>query len=187
MLWVRHGPVNAEGLFGWTDMPADLSDAAQIARLEAALPADAIVVSSDLSRARATADAIAGARRRLPDDPGLREIHFGAWEGQMPDAIADERRLRDFWDGTGSVRPPGGESWNDLADRTNRAVDGLVAAHPGADIVAVAHMGTILTQVQRAGGTTPKETLSQRIHHLSVTELLLAEEGWTAVSVNRVP
>lgn len=50
-LWlIRHGPTHAKGMVGWTDLPADLSDTAQIARLRAALP-DAPVVSSDLLRA----------------------------------------------------------------------------------------------------------------------------------------
>ena len=55
-LWlVRHGPTHAKAMIGWTDLPADLSDAGAIARLRAALP-DAPIVSSDLIRAVTTAD-----------------------------------------------------------------------------------------------------------------------------------
>ena len=79
-LWlVRHGPTHAKGMCGWTDLPADLSDGAAINRLSLALP-DAPVVSSDLLRARATADALADGRPRLPHEPGLREMRFGDWE-----------------------------------------------------------------------------------------------------------
>jgi alpha-ribazole phosphatase len=78
--WVRHGPTHARAMVGWTDLPADLSDTAQLARLSAHLPQDALVVSSDLIRAHDTATAIQGGRLRLPDDPSLREIHFGDWE-----------------------------------------------------------------------------------------------------------
>ncbi|MFT7136552.1 MAG: alpha-ribazole phosphatase, partial [Akkermansiaceae bacterium] len=46
--WVRHGPTHEKTLVGWRDVPADLSDHAQIARLNAHLPRDAILVSSDL-------------------------------------------------------------------------------------------------------------------------------------------
>ena len=69
--WVRHGPTHAKTLIGWTDLPADLSDQDQIARLDAWLPRDAALVSSDLRRAVATADAIGGGRMRLPHEPGL--------------------------------------------------------------------------------------------------------------------
>src|SRR5690606_24710314 len=74
---VRHGPTHARGMVGWTDLPADLSDGTALARLSAHLPGEAPVISSDLSRAVATADALAACagrsgRRRLPHDPGLR-------------------------------------------------------------------------------------------------------------------
>ncbi len=98
--WVRHGPTHAKSFVGWRDVPADLSDAAQINRLKAHLPKDAIVVSSDLARARATADALSGAARlRLPHDPHLREMHFGIWDGMHFDAVAarDPELSRTFW------------------------------------------------------------------------------------------
>ena len=59
---VRHGPTHAKSMVGWSDLPADLSDTAALARLEAALPREAVVISSDLIRAVATADAIQGDR-----------------------------------------------------------------------------------------------------------------------------
>jgi broad specificity phosphatase PhoE len=38
-IWlVRHGPTHAKGMVGWTDLPADLSDGAALARLNAHLP-----------------------------------------------------------------------------------------------------------------------------------------------------
>jgi len=33
--WIRHGPTHAKGMVGWRDIPADLSDVAGLARLEA--------------------------------------------------------------------------------------------------------------------------------------------------------
>ena len=55
---VRHGPTHAKSMVGWTDLAADLSDTAALARLNAHLPPDAPVISSDLSRAITTADAL---------------------------------------------------------------------------------------------------------------------------------
>ncbi len=174
-------------MVGWSDIPADLSDTARLARLEAALPRDALVVSSDLCRAVQTADAIAARRERLAPDPDLREIHFGAWEMQDFDRIADQERLRAFWDRPGDLCAPGGESWHEVSDRIDRAVARLMRAHPGRDIIAVAHMGAILTQLQKALGLTARETFAHRIDNLSVTELHRREGCWHAMRINHLP
>ena len=88
--WVRHGPTHAKTMVGWSDLPADLSDHDAIARLAAYLPQDAIIVSSDLIRAIATADAVQANRHRLPHDPSLREMHFGDWELRSHNQIETE-------------------------------------------------------------------------------------------------
>jgi len=185
--WVRHGPTHARSMVGWSDLPADLSDTAQIARVAAHLPGDALIVSSDLIRASATADAIQGNRTRLPHDPGLREIHFGAWELQRFDAVDDPEHLRRFWDDPGDVRPPGGECWHEVTMRVDRAVSNLISAHPDRDIVAVAHFGAILTQVQHALKIGAYEAFSHKIENLSVTELHRTPAGWDVVTINHHP
>lgn len=165
---VRHGPTHAKAMIGWTDLPADLSDLAALARLNAHLPSDAPVISSDLSRAIATADALAG-RPRLPHDPGLREIHFGTWEQRgFAEVEAEEPALiRSFWETPGDIRAPGGESWNDLASRTWAALDRLQGQ--AADIIVVAHFGPILAALQRAGAMTATQVFAHKIDNLSVT------------------
>lgn len=107
--WVRHGPTHAKTMIGWTDRAADLSDHARISRLNDHLPDHALLVSSDLRRAAATADALAHpGRRRLPDDPALREIHFGAWEDRSFDAVsaAEPDAIAAFWQAPGATGPP---------------------------------------------------------------------------------
>lgn len=171
-------------MVGWSDLPADLSDTAALARLSQALPEDAVMVASDLRRARATADAIAGPRQRLPDDPDLREMHFGAWELQPPEAIEDQARLHAFWDDPGAITPPGGESWDALSERVDRAVMRLLQEHPGRDIVAVAHFGVILTRLQAGLRVAPAEVFAHRIDNLSVTELSFGPTGWQVGRIN---
>ena len=172
-LWlVRHGPTHAKGLCGWTDLPADLSDHAALNRLSAHLP-DAPVIASDLSRAVATAAALADGRPVLPPDPALREIHFGAWENRTFDDVAatDPDLSRAFWEGAGDAAPPGGESWTAAAARVGAAIDRLVAlGHP--HLIVVAHMGAILTQIARAEGEGAARALRHRIEPLSVTDIL---------------
>lgn len=187
--WVRHGPTHRDGLIGWTDAPADLSDTAAIARLNAALPGRALLVSSDLSRCSATADSLSGDRRRLADDAALREMHFGDWEEQTFDQVSSSHPelSRAYWSEPGDPAPPGGESWHQAAARIGAAVDRLVRDHAGEDIIVVAHFGAILTQVQRASGMTPRAALSFRIDNLSVTTLEHMGAAWRVLGVNHRP
>ena len=187
LFWVRHGPTHAKSMVGWSNLPADLGDTERLARLARHLPAEALVISSDLCRATATADAIAGPRLRLPHDPDLREINFGEWELQGFDTAPHQDVLRTFWDQPGDIRAPGGESWNDITGRVNRAVARLMADHPGQDIIVVAHFGAILTQVQRALGITAFESFAHRIENLSVTELHWQPGRWQAHRINHLP
>ncbi len=185
--WVRHAPTGASGALGWTDAQADLSDHAKLDALRDALP-HAPVISSDLSRARATAARIAGSRPRLADDPDLREINFGAWEGLSFDAIAARFPADSaaWWENPGPARATAGESFNALIARVGDAIERVHAANPGGDVIAVAHMGVILAALARAGGLAPAQALSFTIDPLSLTRLdwLPGARTWRIVSVN---
>jgi broad specificity phosphatase PhoE len=186
-LWlIRHGPTHAKTMVGWSDIPADLSDKAALERLRNHLP-DAPVVSSDLVRATATADAL-HPKTRLPHDHNLREIHFGDWELKtFSDVEAeDPDTIRAYWETPGTVAPPNGESWNAVRQRVDDAIDGYLAQnHP--DLIIVAHFGVILTQVQRALGISAYQAFSHKIDNLSVTELTSDAKGWTAGRINHNP
>jgi len=187
--WVRHGPTHAKGMIGWTDLPADLSDAAAIERLAAYLPADALVVSSDLLRTIATADAIENDRERLPHASELREIHFGAWEGKTFAEISqdDPEASQAYWSNPGDIAPPGGESWNEAGARIAKFVRRINTAHAGRNIIAVAHFAVILTQLQRASSMTPKSALTFKIDNLSITKLDFLDPEWRVSGVNMLP
>lgn len=186
---IRHGPTHAKSMVGWSDLPADLSDRAALDRLSAHLPVQARVISSDLSRAAATADAIQGPRLRLPHDPRLRELNFGDWELRRYAEIEaeDPDRIRAFWERPGAVRAPGGESWDDLRARADAGIDALIATHAGADLVVVAHFGLILSQIQRALDIPATEAFGQRIDNLSLTELSHTATGWHPGRINHRP
>lgn len=180
---VRHAPTHARTMVGWTDIAADLSDQAQIARLHAFLPA-VPVVSSDLSRAIRTADCLAP-RLRLPHDPGLREIHFGAWEMKthLEAEASDPHLIRAFWDQPGTPRAPGGESWDDLTARIGRTLSRL--SQQADELIIVAHFGAILAALQLAGGLTAPEVLSHKIDNLSVTSISFAPGAMH--QINHIP
>ena len=187
--WVRHGPTHAKTFAGWRDIPADLSDTARLARLDAYLPKGALVVSSDLIRASATADILALSRHRLGHETGLREFHFGDWDGLGFAEVAQRwpDLSRRYWEQPGDIAPPRGESWNDGQARVSATVDALEKRHPGRDIIAVAHFGVILTQYQIAARLTPIGALAQSVDNLSVTCLAHQGNVWRVDVINHCP
>ncbi len=174
LYWVRHAPTGNKNLIGWTDVPADLSDSASLAEARDQLPKDAFIVSSDLSRARATKAALRTTQTDLPDDSRLREIHFGVWEGKSHEQIAKShpQQSRDFWTNPCKTPAPMGENWGALSARVNESVAELIQTCTqiagGRDMIIVSHMGPILCQIERARGLNIQQTLALRIEHLSV-------------------
>ena len=185
--WIRHGPTHQKSFTGWRDVPADLSDRDALTRLEAELPENALVVSSDLIRSIHTADAVAGTRARLPHDPHLREFHFGTWDGVHFSTVAERHpeTSRAYWETPGDVTPPGGESWNQSAARVAMAVDRIEATYPGREFIAVAHFGVILTQVQAVMRVGAQAVLAHKIDNLSLTSL--NRTTGEVICINRTP
>ncbi|MEO7001714.1 MAG: histidine phosphatase family protein [Ktedonobacterales bacterium] len=107
LLLVRHGATanNSEARFtGQLDAPLSALGEQQVQALGRRLAATplAAVVCSDLLRARATAGAIATLHQPEPlpvaEDPDLREIAMGVWEGQrFSDVAARDTDLVEAW------------------------------------------------------------------------------------------
>jgi len=188
--FVRHGPTHAKGFCGHTDLPADLSDTGQIERLKAYLPADAKILSSDLSRARETARAIHSGQQWLPEAPEFREMNFGDWEGRDFASVetSDPVLWRKFWESPGDAAPPNGESWHQLSDRIGAALANLHQEGPQGDIIVTAHFAVILAALQRATDMPPAAVFSFKIDNFSVTKLdyLHESNNWRVMGVNHV-
>lgn len=169
-------------MVGHTDIPADLSDIAALDRLAKTLPKAATVLSSDLMRARCTAQGIG---LNPHQDQRLRELNYGAWEDlAFDDPAVDPARARAFWEQPGDTRPPQGESWNDLTSRVRE----VITAHPTGPVIAVAHMGVILAALSIATGMPAKSALSFRIEPLSLTRLKwFGGQDWAVECVNHRP
>ena len=154
LLLLRHGQStwNAEGRWqGWADPPLS---AAGVAQAEAALPAllDAgfeAVVSSDLERARATAEILArGVNAPVEVDARLRERDVGAWVGLTAAGIEQRWPGRlEAWRAGRLVRPPGGESDAQLEARALDALH-LLSSRPERAVLVVTHAG-VLRLVER--------------------------------------
>ncbi len=150
-LFVRHGETdwNRNGVLqGFTDIPLNDHGRAQAHAAIAVLrdqPIDRIV-ASPLSRARETAEIFNTALRKpLSLHDGLRERHFGDFEGRTSDEI--NRLRRDMLahgvaaEENGSPCPPDGESYADFKARIFAAFADEMAATPGQRILFVCHGG----------------------------------------------
>ncbi|MDQ4070141.1 MAG: histidine phosphatase family protein [Actinomycetota bacterium] len=163
LLVVRHGQStwNAENRWqGQADPP--LSELGEEQARDAAKRLGDLgfssVVSSDLQRARRTAEILAevvGLDVRL--DPGLREIDVGEWTGltraeieaRWPGELAD-------WSEGRSEAPLGGESRTHLAERARSSLTGVAAqASPGDRVLVVTH-GALIRNLDRALGLQPR-------------------------------
>lgn len=149
VLW-RHGRTawNLEHRFqGQTDVPLDevgVRQARAAAGLLVALRPQSIV-SSDLSRARDTAEALAQrCGLAVTTDPRLRETDGGSWEGRRREELllADPQGYR-AWLAGEHVRPGGDGEWrSEVGERVMAAIsDTLAITDPGRTAVVVTHGG----------------------------------------------
>jgi alpha-ribazole phosphatase/probable phosphoglycerate mutase len=104
------------------------------------------VYTSDLRRAQQTAEAIAthlGAGLHVR--PGLREIHFGLWEGLSWSEIEVRHpALAKSWaEEYPNSTAPGGESFQQFQSRVCRETDFLLGEATRSSIVVVSHAGFI--------------------------------------------
>lgn len=102
------------------------------------------IYSSDLLRCRTAADQIAILQKVEPIYlEGLRELHIGDWEGQTWSQLQQE--YPELWqarlDDIVNVAAPAGETLLQMAERVRPVIREIVAAHPGGEIVVVAHGG----------------------------------------------
>jgi alpha-ribazole phosphatase len=136
---MRHGePEGAGRLLGRTDVAATAEGIASCAEQVEGLEVNAII-SSDLIRARASAEAAALVLgRAVTLDPHWRELDFGAWDG-LPATAIDADALGRFWSDPDTNPPPGGERWSALVARVSEAL----ATLPDGPVLIVAHGGSI--------------------------------------------
>ncbi len=147
MLVWRHGQTawNLQRRFqGQLDIPLDDRGRAQAAQAAALLAgfSPSAIVSSDLVRARETAQALADLTG-LPvaTDPRLREIDVGSWQGLTFEEVSQRFPVEAAnWRDGGDGRRGGGESLVDVGVRAVAAVDdALLSVGDGGTLVVVTH------------------------------------------------
>ena len=155
-LWLlRHAPVLATpGLcYGASDWPADPQATERAAAaLVTQLPPRIRASTSPLQRCEQLAHALQALRPDLTiqTDPRLREMDFGAWEGQPWDAIP--RAAFDTWTADFAHARPGahGETVAELMQRVSAAWDEARAR--GGDTLWATHAGVMRAALLLARG-----------------------------------
>jgi probable phosphoglycerate mutase len=132
----------------------------------------AAVHSSDLLRARRTAEAI-GAALGLPVrlDPDLREQSYGTLEG-LPSADVLAAAPYDFADPEACA--PGGESLRDVYDRIGRCLSAYARRYDGGECVLVSHGDAIRAGLAWLDGAGPGNGPWRETPNGSVTTVQVA-------------
>lgn len=191
ILAIRHGETawNVDTrLQGHLDIPLNDVGRRQAQHLARSLvECDAIdaVYASDLSRAHHTAQAIAQALgKTVITHTGLRERHFGAFQGrtfaeietELPDHAWHWRKRTPDW-----TPPDGGESLLVLRERIVNTVNELAARHAGEQIVLVAHGGVLDVLYRVATCMSLQAPRTWQLTNTAVNRLLWTPQGLTLV------
>ena len=162
LVLVRHGETdwNREGRWqGHADRGLNARGRAQAEAAATRLAAEpvAALVTSDLRRARETAEVVSGALG-LPAavDPRLREVDVGEWSGLTREQVRErDPQAYHAWVQGVNAGYPGGETFAQLDHRATQAMRELCARHAGDTVVVVSHGGSIRAMVAAALGIAP--------------------------------
>ena len=180
VLW-RHGRTawNSINRFqGQEDVPLDEVGLDQVRRAAQTLISlkPTKIVSSDLERARVTAESLATlAGLNVLTDPDLRETFAGVWQGLTRTEII-ERFPQEFaaWGGDSDIRPGGGETRLEVADRVTRAIEKALLDIPeNGTLVVASHGGALRAGLGRLLGLAPAQWAALGV---------LANAQWTVLT-----
>ena len=179
---IRHGSTswNKEGRAqGHTNNPLDQEGFIQAERLAERLLAEKwdLIYSSDLLRARQTAETIA-------DKLGITEIHYdkGLREmsaGQIEGTTNEERIAR--WGINWKEQELGIEAAAIGGTRGSQCIKEIAARHPGCNILVVSH-GALLRNSLRL--LTPEQNVEVLLGNTSITILKWTNEEWSCQLYN---
>lgn len=192
ILAIRHGETDwnvASRIQGQIDIGLNAHGQWQATQVGLALADESIqaIYASDLGRAFDTAQQIAAHHRlHVQSEPGLRERHYGFFEGMTWDDIQREHpadalqwRERDpEW-----VPKNGGESLRMLHERVGNVLDALAGAHRGQQIVWVSHGGVLDILYRMATGQDLQTARTWGLRNTAINRLMWTPDhlqlvGW---------
>jgi broad specificity phosphatase PhoE len=190
LLLIRHGQsrANVEGILQGAT-PGELTahghrQAEAVAGRLASVAPD-LILSSDLRRARDTAEAIAVATGRSVEEDGLlREWDVGAFEGRRPEELVAAAARAGL--PLEAFAPPGGERLLDVAVRAGTVAERLVARRGEGvgTLVVVSHGDLLRALIGRLLGGGHDVGRRFHLENSSVTEFRLVANDWRVERVN---
>lgn len=169
LILLRHGrtQANAKGLLqGRIDPELDELGRQQAAAAAALIGPVDRVIASPLQRAQQTAQALGAP---VETDERWIELDYGEWEGKpVKDVPAETWHA---WRGDLDLRPPGGETLNELGARVRPALDELAVDAANSTVVVVSHVSPIKAAVAWALGVDDDVTWRMFLGQASITTL----------------
>jgi broad specificity phosphatase PhoE len=165
--FIRHAATDMAGTFcGHSDPDVNHLGATQIVDLVSSLSTKhiAMVYSSDLKRAQATASAIAK-EKGIPCElhPALREIYFGQWEGLTWEEIerADPDYAGQWLANFPDLPAPSGEDFRAFESRVLKEVTQLLQENNHRPIAVVSHAGVLRIVLKHLFGYSAEDARIQ--------------------------
>jgi broad specificity phosphatase PhoE len=191
LLLIRHGETQwnlDQRVQGHTDIALTERGVAQAERLAEWLADERLdaIFSSDLQRARRTAEILARGKVEVVTDARLREVQFGAFEGlTVAEIEAGYPEAYHAWrEDSVRNRPPGGETLEALRDRSLAALYDYLPQYPGQTVAVVAHGGTVRGCVCGLLDLPIEATPRFRVDNTSVSRFAFTERGPVLTAFN---
>lgn len=194
LILIRHGETDwnrFERCQGISDIPLNSKGRMQAKKLADSLRAEQIsaIFSSDLIRARETAEVIAGLHS-LPVkfDRDFREMDQGEFEGLEFTHIRERYSavLKKWTTDPENLRIPGGETLLEVQERAWEAFNNIYSKHAGERVLLVSHNLTIITLLCKFSGKPLTSFRQFNVKETSKSVVLCDESNYTISLLNDV-
>ncbi len=110
---------------------------------------------------------------------GLRELHFGDWEGRHASELMEQHAedLGRFWSDPYGFTPPDGEPVSAFAKRVLEAIEQLRSRYAGQHLLVVTHGGVMRLLLARARGLPRADMLQVEVVHGQLSRLQIGAPG----------
>ena len=181
LILIRHAPVISDGLFyGSREVACRPPTIREIENIRNLVPTKFKLYVSKANRCLTTANFLFPSIKSVKFD-GLREQHFGSWEGISYDEIPNIGPLAS--EDVADFQPSNGESFNEMCLRVNLVLEEILSKIGSKDYgIIVAHAGTIRAVLSTLIG---KSALSFQVDNLSMSEFIFLNDGMVVNYFNR--
>ncbi len=189
---VRHGETecNANSIcYGWYDCPLNEKGVMQAKNLGEFFKTKKIdkIISSDLSRAKMTAEAISKTTGvEVEHISAFREMNFGDWENVPIAKLSEIDPVNALlWrDDCEKARIPNGEKFFEFYERVTDGFDKIVKENFDKDILIVAHGGAISSILSHVTGAKAKGFWHFRTLQETYHQLVFDHDGFFLAKIN---